>query len=453
MIQELINALISEHKLRRLHFQLLLTNRLDHIDFSHCPNLSNIPHLIGLRCQKLTSLNISNCSWITASSVSSMIENLPQLKKLLLRNTKVNDNVLATIHKFCQNLQVLDVFACPITDVGAINLCGRTHNNSRLCDNFKKLDISATKIGNTGASEILKTFKNLLHLGYADVMEAVTLASGQLGCASKDSENNDLNSQVFQLRTLTATGLKCKEVSPQSVYVACSVCPFITEVIFYQGAINSSLQNLKYLQHLHSLEITSDQAEDVTFFDGLVPLLKEIGSRLYSVGLFDIKDLDLGKLGVLCPALENLKCVMAAFNSVAFYESFLTGLESKQIYRCLKKIMIVVGNDSTNFSAGTFQTMLVNAEHLQVMHLVNVQCMTSELLLQVIKCHGLKSLCKVYMESCNQLTVSGIRELLFCDNPLNSLIVKHCEEITRCDFDNLNRLVHQNNFDLAIEWV
>ncbi|XP_046565694.1 uncharacterized protein LOC124274364 [Haliotis rubra] len=453
MIQELLDTLCADHRVRRSHMHLLLTGRLKELDFSKCSNMTSMLHLVGIRCQKLTKLDLSNCSVASQTVLCSIFQSLPLLRWLNLRQTKTNDQVLTTILSSCKKLQHLNLFACPVTDRGITNIFKEPENGNSSSNMKQKntcstsgvsltyLNISATKISSKGAVIILNMCPNLHVLLYADVIDAVAQISN-----SSDHEHN------LKLRTLNASGLKCREVSPESVQLAVLRCPFVTEINFYQNANDSTLQYLKELKHLNTLEITSDQWGDVTFFDGLKPLFLSIGPNIRSLGLYDIKDLDIGQLGVLCPKLKRLKCVMAVFNSVAFIDTPLSGKDLRSIYRDLDNLMVVIGNDCTDFSASMFEQILENATGLSELHLINVQCMSSDLLLRIIAMHGMQSLSSLTLESCNRISGDAISRLIRCENPLCALCLRNCQDTTQQDVDGYRKYVKKHNLQLSIVW-
>ncbi|XP_071090888.1 uncharacterized protein [Haliotis cracherodii] len=453
MIQELLDTLCADHRVRRSHLHLLLTGRLKELDFSKCSNMTSMLHLVGIRCQKLTKLDLSNCSVATQTVLCSIFQSLPLLSWLNLRQTKTNDQVLTTILSTCKKLQHLNLFACPVTDRGIANIFQELQNGNGASNmkqksnciasgvSLKYLNISATKISSKGAIMILNMCPNLHVLLYADVIDAVAQT-----CNSGDNED------TLKLRTLNASALKCREVSPESVQLAVLRCPFVTEINFYQNASDSTLQYLKELKHLNTLEITSDQWGDVTFFDGLKPLFTSIGPNIRSLGLYDIKDLDIGQLGVLCPNLKRLKCVMAVFNSVAFIDTPLSGKDLKSIYRELDNLMVVIGNDGTNFSASMFEQILENATSLSELHLINVQCMCTDLLLRILEKHGMQSLSSLTLESCNRLSGDAISRLICCENPLRALCLRNCQDTSQQDVDGFRKYVKKHNLQLSIVW-
>ena len=74
LVEALLATLVSEHTLRGVHFQLLLTGRLVHLDLSHCRHASPVPRLVALRCQVTLLVSVvviiihtpSNSLWILA---------------------------------------------------------------------------------------------------------------------------------------------------------------------------------------------------------------------------------------------------------------------------------------------------------------------------------------------------------------------------------------------------
>ncbi|KAJ2870155.1 hypothetical protein GGH93_005793 [Coemansia aciculifera] len=70
-----------------------------------------------LTCLALTSLDISR-SRIQASSMLSALAMLPNLEKLVLSGTDVNDSILLIISKIMLDLEWLEIDGCDVTDAG-----------------------------------------------------------------------------------------------------------------------------------------------------------------------------------------------------------------------------------------------------------------------------------------------------------------------------------------------
>lgn len=391
--------------------------------------------------------------------------NLPLLSQLILKRTKANDSVMKIIATSLSQLTHLDLFACPVTSKGAEWLCGDGEDFEPVCTNLIKLDISATEIDIPGCCAIIRAFPKLRHLSFADTIEAVAvLHSGKYDRLKKRCENGLNNtesssaSMVFtggadqhQLQILHATALKCRHISPESVQVACVYCPYVREVYFYQHASNVSLNYLASLQHLAVLEVTSDQPGEVTFHEGLLPLLHARGEGMIGLGLYDIQDVDLGKVGTMCPSLQRLK-IVSMFEDGDFSSSFMLASQMQTAFCHLRKLTIIIGTDITRLDREDMQHLLLNASLLEDCHMINVQCLTDDTLILALSRHGFQYLQEMQLEVCNSITSESLTQLVHSNNPLSSLSIKNCENVTYQDYQDLMSHVSQACLNLTINW-
>jgi hypothetical protein len=316
--------------------------------------------------QNLLSLNLTNCMGLSPRAIIQCLTCLTRLRTLVLKQTKINDEVLKVIAMMLPCLTRLDLHACPVTDRGAQWLCGDEGDFDPVCRDLMLVDISATKIGLAGCGAIIRTFRALRSLSYPDSVEAVAQlrrCEASVNNKNKSSSGHQLNSRSsatslisgqsstsnpqtkgkaagtsggnlvkgdnlglpehHKLEILYATALRCRHVEPESVALACAHCPLVKEVYWYQDASDASLANLLALTHLCVLEVTSDRPSAVTFHEGVLPLLQAHGEQFVSLGLYDVQDLDLGLLGSLCPSLRRLK-VVSMHEDADFAHSYLT---------------------------------------------------------------------------------------------------------------------------------
>ncbi|XP_050397959.2 uncharacterized protein LOC126815906 [Patella vulgata] len=447
-IQQLIYILSSFKLLRRQHLHVLISQNLRSLDLSQSVIIANnglILKSIGYRCKKLTALNISNCSWIPAASIADVIRNLPLLKHLGLQRTKSNDLVMSAIAESCSHLINLEISACQITDNGAQSLCGGKLANGPKCKSLVKLDVKATKIGINGAMMIIKTFEKLQMFKFADVVEAVKQIVESNNNQTKNGEN------ALKLCYLSATGVKCRGISSESIVMSVLCCPFVTDLTLYRGATNENVQYLLNLKFLRNLKITSDKAGDVTFDDGLLPVLKSKGDNLKYLGLYDIDDIDLCKLGFYCSNLERLKIFMPMFNPVKFNSStnYITNPKSGA-FRHLKEFMLVIGEDDAILKSSDLYFVLENALKLEKLHLINTQCLTDNLLKRILLLNPLVHIDQIELETCHHITEDSVWQLIACQSPLKQLTLTGCHEITRQNLDQFKKFSKAQNLNLSI---
>ncbi|ESO97012.1 hypothetical protein LOTGIDRAFT_231759 [Lottia gigantea] len=175
-IQKLIYTLSSLKLLKRRHLQILISGILKSLDLSKSIIAANnglILKSVAFRCQRLTSLNIRGCNYITPNVIAESIRNLPLLKHLQLSRTKTNDMVLSVIGDYCSFLLSLDISGCVVSNKGADNLCQTYSKDGPKCLSLQKLNIQATHITIKGAVAIIQTFRDLRLFDFIDSFEAM----------------------------------------------------------------------------------------------------------------------------------------------------------------------------------------------------------------------------------------------------------------------------------------
>lgn len=376
--------------------------------------------------QNLVSLNLTNCVSLSPRAITECLSGLPRLRTLILKQTKVNDQTMRVIASSLSNLTHLDLHACPVTDKGATWFCGDHGDFDPVCRDLTLLDISATKIDLAGCSAIVLCYPKLRYLSFPDSIEAVarlhkgaarevnnvlgsndskpgSASSSSSGGAGPSSETSVTVSErggsrvpddQHRLEILHATALRCRRIDPDSVWLACRHCPNVREVYWYQDATDEALGHLLLLQHLSVLEVTSDRPQAVTFHGGVLPLLRVRGEEMLSLGLYDIQDVDLGLLGSLCPRLRRLK-VVSLHEEADFCHSFLTAQQRAASFTALRQLTLVLGSATTRLDSHNVEHLLVNACGLQELHLIDVHCLTDDVLIAALSVHGFLSLKQV----------------------------------------------------------
>ena len=109
----------------------------------------------------MTRLNIALCNQVSARTLADMVDALPKLVSLNLRQTKCTDQVLNRIGHTCKELRELNVFGCPVTDMGIMSLCVSFDQKDPKVPKLCKLDIGCTAVTSKGVQYILSELKHL----------------------------------------------------------------------------------------------------------------------------------------------------------------------------------------------------------------------------------------------------------------------------------------------------
>lgn len=514
LCQEILHTLLKLRLLRKSHLQLLLVRQLTHISFAatYANSVSaQTLEILSLRCGNLVSLNITNCMSLSPKGIIQCISSLPLLRTLVLKQTKINDEVLKTIAMVLPFLTKLDLHACPVTDRGAVSLCGDGGDYEPLCKDLVLLDISATKISLSGCCTIINCFPKLRSLSYPDSVEAVaqlhreagvngkgirksgsdcrtqiqsnppgSLTSSVLGdqtsvgqgkpnsdddvtfnrpgtsTRATTNENAAVHHQLAEyhnLEILYATALRCRRIDPESVALAFCHCPKVKEVYWYQDATDEGLAHLGALEHLCVLEVTSDKPQAVTFHGGVLPLLRKRGEEMMSLGLYDVQDVDLALMGWLCPVLQRLKLV-STHEDADFAHSYLTTQQCRSSFQALQQLTVVMASGvHSRLVTEDLEHLLVNAISLQELHLIEVECFTDQVLVSALSVHGFPCLKQMQLQSCNRITPGSLMQLIATNNPLSHLVLRNCQLVTYHDYQQFTTMVSRESLDLNIEWA
>ncbi|KAL5021394.1 hypothetical protein ScPMuIL_000549 [Solemya velum] len=442
LTQELIQVLSEDKKVQRRHFQFLIHEGLKEVNLTVAKSVANndsVVQLLGSRCRLLTKLELSGLNQVSPMTLIEVIENMPRLSSVILRQTKTNDRVLAAIADACENLRELDIFACPVSDKGAAGFCDKWQQKSTAkLSKLKKFDISGTKISVRGACQILLTFTNLEVFNFADV------------CAVLDSLSSGYSEQRLSIQSLSSSCIKCMDLSAKAVEISCRMCPFVTQIHLFAGVDDGKIASLNSLKHLRVLEIANVDREHVTFETGILPLIMDIGSQLLKVSLYEINNIDLVLIGNFCCNLKSFSCVLSQFNEVVFTSTH--EMPNRAAFHELRELNFVLSSEIGDLPQDKLKLILENGKLLKDVSLLNIQSLTSELLQYVTQKHKFQELMTLTLESCNQITDSGIWDLVSSNNCLKNLVLKDCFQITRQDFEKYQYFTQDNNFDLDITW-
>jgi len=105
-------------------------SQLRHLDLSNCPGVTDAGlAIIGQNCPNLQGLNLNGCSHITDNGTQVLTYNIggspnfKQLQTLSLSGTKITDQSIGYIIRFCRDVQSLNLSHCEsVTDKGIVSI-------------------------------------------------------------------------------------------------------------------------------------------------------------------------------------------------------------------------------------------------------------------------------------------------------------------------------------------
>ncbi|PFH37829.1 leucine rich repeat-containing protein [Besnoitia besnoiti] len=176
------------------------------LSLKRCASLSEAGHgAIADHCPNLTSLNLGFCSGVNDLSVCSLLSCCPMLRTLVLNDARISDVALEAIGKclgenlfelalhrsdritneglkalakFCPNLALLSLSACPqITDAGVIHI-------ALSCRKLLKLRLDGTRVTDLAIRAVAQ---NLHRLRYLHLQRCGSVSGDSLRCFSAET--------------------------------------------------------------------------------------------------------------------------------------------------------------------------------------------------------------------------------------------------------------------------
>ncbi|XP_030804340.1 uncharacterized protein LOC115903776 [Camarhynchus parvulus] len=321
LVQELLRLLGTSRRLSRAALHLLLLPHLRQLSLTSCPALANnaLGHLIVLRCQALSVLELAGCGRLSPSVLVDLAEGLPRLSRLGLAHTQANLQVLSAVGSCCHHLRELDVTGCrKVTPRALRHLAYDPAERSPGCPRLRVLlarDLEHAGDGDTVAAVafLLLALPCLEVLAHGALPDALRLLhSGQLG-GTEDSEGFPSLEELARGRgaaaPLTLPLRQLEEVEEDALSTVHAVCPQAEEVSMWLGDNPgpSGLRELPGWNCLSRLTLGCSGRHGRALAE-LLPLAQGLGTRLRALTLhgFTCRDpLSLPALLASCPGLQS----------------------------------------------------------------------------------------------------------------------------------------------------
>ncbi|KAK3593094.1 hypothetical protein CHS0354_038137 [Potamilus streckersoni] len=454
LIQELLDTMDEMNCLKKSHFHLLFTPVITSLDLSHSRAVAgrdNIIKILQWQSWRLTHLNLSHLNGIASQTLADLVRALPQLQALNLSVTKCNDQVLSVLGHHCRHLRELSVVSCcSVSDAGAFSLSGVS--NSPGCAELIYLNLDGTNVTVNGAVYLLNHLTNLQHFSFYNVCGALEALHKQRDQGIV-SNNGCTMTKVFQLRNLLLFG-SMQDLNVSSVQFSINSCPFVTEVKFVNVG-DDFLGPLKDLKHLRVLELCGIHRDQLTFQNGVLPILASVGHSILSLTLDGINDIDLWLIGLQCVNLEEfvIRIEEGLYNEINFPSHTQPKKLITSAFLKLRRWTMFIGTGISNLSKEMLQIFLTNARHLTYLVFSGIDVFNTAVLSGVLQHNPLEDLELLKVENCNQLTPDLIWHLLKGENSLTSVSLLNCREISLSDCNSFQRFADKNNFDLKVHFI
>jgi hypothetical protein len=346
-----------------------------------------------------------------------------------------------------------------VTDVGVEALCvsvdhmGKANETLGQCKSIVKLETIGTEVTIIGIHIGLKNLPNLI---YWDMVSFQTLIEMQSQmdlkkefveipkCFSncKELEYGDQLSYGNQHLLAPYTSGSLKMVLPFR--------PFLSKVHIttLSGFMDADLLCLVYLEKLRKLEIHGCElstGNEITFDDGIIPLLQAKGPNLIELKLRKLRTpINISTVTELCPNLHTLdlsKNHIYTSNSSMFQPKFemkkLKELIIKSLRSCDKSCEIPSENLDVLLSSPLLKSIRVEL----------CDTLTDDHLLKIGKVNP--SLRQLSLDGCNSITEKGVN-VFMQENEISEVFLYSCRNISQYDAVKWEREALQKNWDLFL---
>lgn len=376
----------------------------------------------------------------------------------------------------------LDITDCScVTDEGIKALCvvsvaensveGKKKGQCKLIEN---LLTKGTRISNIGIKIAIENMPALKIFTSASILNLAEIHEMDL------KNKNFLNVPKYSLTTLqlnsSCGSSKCdclfvRHYESGSLENVVLLYPFLmkVEVNLIVGFTNNDLLYLKFVERLCELKINGSckkTYEDITFNEGVKPLLKAIGPSLRTLELKDLKTIriDIGILTKLCPNLYSLTLYRNRIYTTSKPEETADAFQKKKLKMenpILKKLSVLQLHCRGDKSEAGFLRMMSSIPEenlvslLSLPSLIDIQIanccsLTDVVLHQVAKYNNFPKLEVLKLTYCNYVSINAILVFMKDSNPLHTVSLLDCLLLTREVKEELKSLVVEKNWMLTL---
>ncbi|XP_071792992.1 uncharacterized protein [Asterias amurensis] len=449
LAQDVMNVLIKEQRLSRSCLHLLLFGRaLQHLDLSSCNRIVNdeVAGIIASSCKVLHKLDLTNCKRVTSAGFYAIATSLPYLSTLYVTKTNLRSSAAHIIFKNCTELQDVSMKHCQISDQDLMVLCQEVASSKR-GTKLKRLDVSYTLVTEMGVRAILKNIPQLQVVEYPSLINCLF---------DEDIENiesliNSPECYKYKLRSL-----QCQDfisVSNEMLRAIPTICPQVTQLDlrFAGGFDNSGLCHLAKMHNLKDLQLCCEESEDITFEDGVMPVLIEIGPDLKVLSLQDISGLDPVVICQLCPNLQKLFLLMMkngkVFNTLGDINNNHPAMTE------LVELDFWCRNGDNSLSEEALCFILSRSINVESIGLIRVDSFTTNVLQTILRHNKFTCLKRLSLHECHCMTEDGLSDLLLSSyNQLQFVKLINCLQITRRNYEGWERVAKRDHLNIKIDW-
>jgi hypothetical protein len=356
--------------------------------------------------------------------------------------------------------RTLNVANCrKVTDVGVEALCvsvdymGKTNETLGQCKSIVKLETIGTEVTIKGIHIGLKNLPNLISWDMVSFQTLIEMQS-QMDLRKEFVEIPKCFSKCYELeygdQRSYGNQHSLAPYSSGSLKMVLPFCPFLSRVHIttLSGFMDADLLCLVYLEKLRKLEIHGCElstGNEITFDDGIIPLLQAKGPNLIELKLTKLQTpINISTVTELCPNLHTLylsKNHIYTSNSSMFQPKFemkkLELLDIESLRSCDKSCEI----PSENLA------FLLSSPLLKIISVELCDTLTDDHLLKIGKVN--RSLWSLHLRGCNSITEKGVN-VFMQENEINRVFLISCRNISQYDAIKWKREALQKNWELYL---
>ncbi|KAH0630461.1 hypothetical protein JD844_013502 [Phrynosoma platyrhinos] len=464
----------------------LLVPLLTELDLSFCPYLVNrsLVQMIIVRCKNLTILNLSRCTEIPAEALVDLVKAFPRLQSLNLSRTQCDTQVLLAVRSYCQRLQDLNISYCErLSPMSLLHLVYDPIAGSHCSQALKTLTTGPQGPGRNRNAVLwslvfvllaLPNLEGLFHdfhvvavcLIYYQEFDNTHIPPGfpSLERLARRRRSNPLNESSSELTVGLRLIYELYEDFWPMVY---SVCPNMNAASIILSGRSALDQSFWRCSNLTKLSIRSREPMDMREVLPVVTSLKAQLEQLLLGGFSFVDELSFHALLHHCVNLQTLKIVY--FSPFVCYPGSPTNAtpirwDLNLLPRGMPNLRGFVlsqadAENSLPYWHGLqlrecLESLLKHSPCLEEVGLSYLSFNLDQTFQNVLAATpgtALRNLRKLTLEKVN-VSFNTIQQLLLSDNELSCLKLFLCSEINEEMYDNLLRIVREENLEVDIEW-
>jgi len=431
----------ARRMLRKHHLYLLISPYASSLDFSSSDaDLSTMLLLAGQRCFHLRHLDLSSCK-LPKTQFSETLPLLTGLTSLSLARSSVTDTLLSIVGLYCPLLASLDLSYCTqLTDGGLLTLFleqdaegNRIAGRFGVCRRLSKLLVAGSQgVTAEGAAAAL------LHLPELQVFDFQGTAA--------------VVTRLAATRGLGKLRLRVLHTSPeeeQDLPAVLALCPDLQHlhlVTFPGLREDTSLLALLDTRELREVRVCNEPGSlSLPVASHLAPVLQAHGATLASLALAEVREVPVGRLATLCPALRHL--------ALQWNEGYIwDGAPAAAFPRLLTAEVACREEEPTDQVPPEHLAAVLLSPHLHTLHLSHTSTLTDQLTSEVLASGALTALKSLQLSRCDEVTLDGLAQLLLAHNPLEVARFARCEQVTLADFQDYQRKVKRRGWSVQLAW-